>query len=285
LAEARQAGCISKVISRFLEPSLVPSSFSRSARPVVGIPTQTLQSLGGVSAEIPPSWVMSQRYIQTLVQAGAIPWMIPLVNESTLRGIYDGLDGVFLPGGADIDPKTYGHGPHQACDKTDPERDRVELSLAKWAMADGKPVLGVCRGMQLINVAAGGSLFQDLATQRPDSIKHDYFPFSGQAFARDYLAHTVDVAPDSRLSKLYGAGELRVNSMHHQGIRELGAGLRVTAVAPDGLIEAIETTGDAYVFAVQWHPEALTDGDERAAEMFREFVGAAGRFATSATTY
>ena len=251
------------------------SSFSKLARPIIGIPTQTLQSLGGVSAEIPPSWVMSQRYIQTLVQAGAIPWMIPLVDESTLRGIYDGLDGVFLPGGADIDPATYGAGAHVACDRTDPERDRVELSLAKWAMADGKPVLGVCRGLQMINVAAGGTLFQDLATQRPGSIKHDYFPFNGQSFTRDYLAHTVDVAADSRLARLYGAGELRVNSMHHQGIRELGHGLRVTAVAPDGLIEAIETVADAYVFAVQWHPEALTDRDDRSAAMFRDFIEAA----------
>ncbi len=260
----------------------MPSSFSSLVRPIIGIPTQTLQSLGGVSAEIPPSWVMSQRYIQTLVQAGAVPWMIPLVDETTLRGIYERLDGVFLPGGADIDPATYGDGPHVACDKTDPERDRVELSLAKWAMADGRPVLGVCRGIQLINVAAGGTLFQDLATQRPESIKHDYFPFNGQSFTRDHLAHTVDVSADSRLARLYGAGELRVNSMHHQGIRELGQGLRVTAVAPDGLVEAIETTGDAYVFAVQWHPEALTDRDAQARAMFREFIEAASATASSA---
>src|SRR3954469_24562873 len=194
----------------------------RQRRPVIGIPTQTLQSLGGVSAEIPPSWVMSQRYILTLVAAGAIPWMIPLVDDATLRGVYEALDGVFLPGGADIDPVSYGREPHPLCDRTDPARDRVELALARWALEDGKPVLGVCRGMQLINVAAGGSLYQDLAEQMPGSIKHDYFPYNGSGFTRDYLAHEVDVQPGTRLAKLFGAGRLGVNSMHHQGVREIG---------------------------------------------------------------
>jgi putative glutamine amidotransferase len=252
------------------------NSFSSTTRrPIIGIPTQTLQSLGGVSADIPPSWVMSQRYIQTLVHAGAIPWMIPLVDEPTLRGVFDSLDGVFLPGGADIDPVSYGVDPHPLCDRTDPERDRVELLLARWAMADATPMLGVCRGMQLINVAAGGTLYQDLAEQLPGSIKHDYFPFTGRGFSRAHLAHSVTVAPDTRLARLYGAGELPVNSMHHQGVRELGRGLRPSAVSPDGLIEALETVGEPYVFAVQWHPEALTDNDRHARDMFRDFIDAA----------
>jgi putative glutamine amidotransferase len=244
-------------------------------RPVVGIPTQTLQSLGGVSAEIPASWVMSQRYILTLTQAGAIPWLIPLVDEDTLRGIYDELDAVFLPGGADIDPATYGADPHPLCDKTDRDRDRVEVSLATWAMAEEKPVLGVCRGMQLVNVAAGGTLYQDLAEERPGSLKHDYFPFRGQSYARDYLAHEVTVAEGTRLAQRMGAGALKVNSMHHQGVRTLGQGLVATAVAPDGLIEAIEGDGDAYLVAVQWHPEALTDNDARTRGLIADFIDAA----------
>ena len=244
-------------------------------RPVVGIPTQTLQSLGGVSAEIPASWVMSQRYILTLTQAGAIPWLIPLVDEDTLRGIYDELDAVFLPGGADIDPATYGADPHPLCDKTDRDRDRVEVSLATWAMAEEKPVLGVCRGMQLVNVAAGGTLYQDLTEERPGSLKHDYFPFRGQSYARDYLAHEVTVAEGTRLAQRMGAGALKVNSMHHQGVRTLGQGLVATAVAPDGLIEAIEGDGDAYLVAVQWHPEALTDNDARTRGLIADFIDAA----------
>jgi len=246
----------------------------RTRRPVVGIPTQTLQSLGGVSSEIPPSWVMSQRYILTLTAAGAIPWMIPLVDEDTLRGIYDELDAVFLPGGADIDPFTYGADPHPLCDKTDRERDRVEVLLAQWALAEEKPVLGVCRGMQLINVAAGGTLYQDLAEEFPGAIKHDYFPFGGSTYTRDYLAHDVSVAEGTRLAELIGAGPQRVNSMHHQGIKQLGRGLVSTAEAPDGLIEALEGADDSYLVAVQWHPEALTDNDERTRHLFSDFIEA-----------
>lgn len=246
-------------------------------RPIIGIPTQTLQSLGGVSAEIPPSWVMSQRYIQTLTNAGALPWLIPLVSdEETLRGIYESLDAVFLPGGADIDPASYGTVPHAMCDKTDRDRDRVELALAKWAVADGKPVLGVCRGMQLINVALGGSLYQDLVTQFPNGIKHDYFPFGGSGHARDYLAHDVRVSADSRLARLFGADAIKVNSMHHQGVRAVASGLVPTAHAPDGLVEALEGTGPGYLLAVQWHPEALTERDDATRRLFAEFVEAAG---------
>ena len=253
----------------------------RQRRPVIGIPTQTLQSLGGVSSQIPPSWVMSQRYILTLTAAGAIPWMIPLVDEATLRGVYEELDAVFLPGGADIDPRTYGAEPHPLCDKTDRERDRVEVSLATWALAEDKPVLGVCRGMQLINVAAGGSLYQDLAEELPGSIKHDYFPFSGEGYARDYLAHDVSVVAGSRLAQLVGAGPLRVNSMHHQGVKELGRGLVATAEAPDGLIEALEGNDDGYLVAVQWHPEALTDNDARTRSLFADFIDAGAQWCRS----
>lgn len=241
-------------------------------RPIIGIPTQTLQSLGGVSAEIPASWVMSQRYVLTLTNAGAIPWLIPLVDDETLRGVYDALDGVFLPGGADIDPVSYGRQPHALCDKTDRDRDRVELALARWALADGKPMLGVCRGMQLINVAAGGTLFEDIAEQMPGAIRHDYFPFSEPGFSRDYLAHDVDVTAGSRLAGVFGAGALKVNSMHHQGVRDLGEGLAVTATAPDGLIEALEGRGGRYLVGVQWHPEALTDTQDAPKDLFREFV-------------
>jgi len=253
------------------------------ARPIIAIPTQTLQSLGGVSADIPASWVMSQRYVQTLVNAGALPWLVPLVDDATLRGIHESIDGLFLPGGADIDPVSYGTGPHPLCDKTDAERDRVELRLARWAIADGLPVLGVCRGMQLINVAAGGTLYQDLAEQRSGSIKHDFFPFGGSGYTRDYLAHDVTISPGSHAARVFGDGCVRVNSMHHQGVRDVGAGLVVSGIAPDGLPEALEGSDGQYLLAVQWHPEALTDGDESSRRLFSEFISAAREFCTART--
>ena len=219
---------------------------------------------------------MSQRYIRALTSVGALPWMIPLVGDEpdTLRGIYDELDGVFLPGGADIDPANYGEERHARCDKSDPARDEVELTLVQWAMADKKPVLGVCRGLQVVNLAAGGTLYQDLAEQMPGAMKHDYFPFGGR-YTRDHLAHEVRVAENTKLAEVFGAGSLKVNSMHHQGIRRLGKQLIASAVAPDGLVEGIEGNDGSYLVAVQWHPEALTDC-QRTRRLFESFVEAAG---------
>ena len=247
-------------------------------RPIVGIPTQNLQSIGGIAPDFPPSWVMSHRYVQALTAAGAIPWLIPLIDDdATLRAMYEELDGVFLPGGADVDPASYKAERHASCDRSDPPRDRVELALVRWAMQERKPILGVCRGVQIINLAAGGTLYQDLAALRPGSVKHDYFPFR-DGFARDHLAHPVRVVEGSRLHRLAGQSEFPVNSMHHQGIDRLGRELVATAVAPDGLVEGVESSDDYFMVGVQWHPEALIDTDPRMRRLFEQFVAAAGDF-------
>ena len=251
-------------------------------RPIIGIPTQDLMCLGSsLPAGCPPSWIMSHRYVLTLTSVGAVPWLIPSVadDEPTLRAIYDSLDGVFLPGGADIDPSSYGEARHPRCDPhTDPPRDHTELALTRWAAADRKPVLGVCRGLQLMNILFGGTLWQDLADERPRSIKHDYFPFGMPPYPRDHLAHTVQVVEQSWLGEIVGASEIKVNSMHHQGVKELAASLVCTAVAPDGLIEAAELPGDQFMVGVQWHPEALNDKDAAMHRLFQAFVDAAGEF-------
>jgi putative glutamine amidotransferase len=175
-----------------------------------------------------------------------------------------------------VEPTAYGQERSDLCGRTDSARDAVEIALARWAVADGKPLLGVCRGLHILNVALGGTLHQDTAACVPDSIKHDYFPTQG--FERDLLAHDVDVRSGSRLADSLGSGAVRVNSMHHQAINDLGRGLRITAVAPDGLIEAIETTSpDAFGVAVQWHPEALIDHDAATLDLFRAFVDSCGR--------
>jgi putative glutamine amidotransferase len=245
------------------------------------VPTQTLQAIDGIPSELPHSWVMNHRYFTALTYVGAAPIMVPLLvgNEAALRTIYERLDGVFLAGGVDIDPSSYKEDKLDVCGRTDPDRDAVELMLTRWALAEGKPVLGVCRGMQVINVACGGSLLQDVAEASPRFLKHDYFPTQG--FARDHLAHAAMVAPGSYLHRVYGGATIEVNSMHHQGIAQLGTGLAATIHAPDQLIEGIEGTGDTFLVGVQWHPEMLIERDAGTRRLFEEFRDAAAAFAVS----
>jgi len=218
---------------------------------------------------------MSQQYVRVLVAAGAIPWIIPLIQDdpATLRGIYDRLDGLFLPGGVDLDPSAYHEGPNDLCGRTDPARDEIELTLTRWALEEKKPLLAVCRGIQVLNVAAGGTVHQDLAAQLPGAIKHDYFPRSGQ-YSRDLLVHDVTLTKGSRLETLLDAPSVEVNSMHHQGIKELAGALRPTAFAPDGLIEGLESQNGHFLLGVQWHPEALVERDPRMGRLFSAFIDA-----------
>lgn len=244
-------------------------------RPLVGIATQSLDAIPG---QIPACWVMGRRYVNVLADAGALPWLVPLLcdDEPTLRAIYERLDGVFLTGGVDVDPATYDAPRHPMCDRADPARDATEIALIRWALADHKPILGVCRGIQIINVACGGSLHQHLADDRPAGIKHDYFP-TATHYTRDYLAHPVHVESGSRLARLVGE-EVEVNSMHHQGIDRLAAGLRPCAHAPDGLVEGVEGVNGQYLIGVQWHPEELAGSHANMRRLFADFVEAARGF-------
>lgn len=250
-------------------------------RPVIGLTTQTLHSIDGIPPALPSSWVMNQRYFYAAMQSGAVPWMIPLIHDDmrTLREIYVRLDGILIPGGVDMNPAEYGEDVREECGNLDIARDRVELQLVRWAMEDGKPVLGLCRGMQVINVAAGGTLWQDLATQQKALQKHDYFPTAG--FSRDHVAHEVSVNGGTLLAELLEEDTLGVNSMHHQGIKTLGEGLIPSAVAPDGLIEAIEGTDDAFLVGVQWHPEVFELAHPHSSDIFRGFIRAANEWAVA----
>jgi putative glutamine amidotransferase len=240
---------------------------------VIGLATQTLEAIPG---KLPACWLMGQRYVRALTCANALPWLIPLLpgDVSTLRGIYEQLDAVFLTGGVDIDPSHYGEERHELCERSDLARDWTELTLIRWALVDRKPILGVCRGIQAINVACGGSLYQHVTAQHQGAIKHDYFP-SVAHYTRDLLAHPIQVEADSRLGRVLGATRVQVNSMHHQGIKRLAVGLRVTAVAPDGLIEALETTEGQYLVGVQWHPEELAESHPGMQRLFTDFIAAA----------
>jgi putative glutamine amidotransferase len=242
-------------------------------RPLIGIPTQTQAAIFG---QTPRAWSLGQKYVQVLTSCGAVPWLIPLLpgDEDTLRAIFDRLDGLFLPGGVDIEPHQYGEADPGLCGAIDPDRDWAEMTLIRWAVAEGKPLLGICRGLQALNVAAGGSLYQDIEAQRQGAIKHDYFSVSGN-YPRDLLTHEVHVGKDSRLAALLCRETLAVNSLHHQGIRRLAPGLVPTAHAPDGLIEGVEGGDGRFLVGVQWHPEELTEKDPAHRRLFTGFIEAA----------
>jgi putative glutamine amidotransferase len=242
-------------------------------RPVIGIATQTLP---GVPGERQPCWLMGRSYVEELRKVGGVPWVIPLVphDEDTLNEIFSRLDGVFITGGVDVDPARYGEPKTPLCGTTDPDRDAVELMLLKYAMAHELPVLAVCRGIQILNVLGGGTLYQDVTAMVPAALKHDYFPTPEQP-SRKYLAHDITVKHGSKLGAILGDGVVPVNSMHHQAIKDLAPGLAPTAFAPDGIIEGVEGTGDQYVIAVQWHPEELTDTQPGMKRLFTTFIDAA----------
>jgi putative glutamine amidotransferase len=244
------------------------------SRPLIGITTQTLQAIDGIPVGLPHSVVMNQRYYHAAAMAGAAPVLIPLLDEvDTLRSIYERMDGILIPGGVDIDPAAFGEVPHEKLGRIDPARDHVEIQLAKWAVEDRKPILGLCRGLQVINVALGGTLYQDLEAEYPNAIKHDYFPNYG--FERDYLAHDVALVSGTRLQHAMASDRIPVNSMHHQGIKVLGTALEPSATAPDGLIEAVESTDGSFVVGVQWHPEVFESSDPNTEQLFKAFLSAA----------
>lgn len=206
-------------------------------------------------------------YAQAIADARGQPvYLTPGLPAETLRDLYEQLDGLLLPGGGDLDPSTYGLNTTARLMGVDRERDHLELTLARWALEDGKPVLGICRGQQLLNVAAGGTLIPDIPSARPDALPH-----SDPDRAPEALAHSVTVERDSYLAKTGTPPSVEVNSSHHQAVDRVAAGWRVSAVAPDGIIEGIEAPGHPFALAVQWHPERL-GGRPDAAGLFATFV-------------
>jgi putative glutamine amidotransferase len=233
--------------------------------PLIGLTTSRVNNSKGF-----PHLMVMEAYSHAVSQAGAAPIMIPLgVPPETLQAILGRLDGVLFTGGGDIRPLVYGSQDHHKVCEIDDDRDQLELDLFRLLMAAGKPFLGICRGIQLINVALGGTLYEDILDQRPGVLKHDQ-----SRNARNYLAHAVELTEASQLSCILGASQVKVNSLHHQGIRELAPGLKVSAYAPDGLVEAFEIPGYSFGMAVQWHPEWLQEHPPMR-NLFQAFVQAA----------
>lgn len=203
-------------------------------------------------------------YLAALERAGACPLAVRPGREGEVPDLLRRVRGWLLTGGDDIAPELYGERPHPALKEVNQARDRMDLLLARGALAQGLPVLGVCLGIQMLTVAAGGTLVQDLPSQVPGAGEH-----SGGA------RHPVRVEPGSRLAAILGAPEVEVNSFHHQAVRRLGRGFRVAARAPDGVVEAVERAGGPFAMGVQWHPERPGCAPAASDGLFAAFVGAA----------
>lgn len=193
-------------------------------------------------------------YTRALEAAGLAPIVVPpFADPAVATSVIEAVDGLLLTGGEDVDPARYGASPHPALGPVNAERDATELALVEAARAGGTPVLAICRGIQLLNVALGGTLVQDLPSERPSEVAH-----SADA-ARQRRTHRVVLVAGSRLARATGATTMAANSLHHQAIDRLAAPLRAAATAPDGVIEGVEGADDAWwVLGVQWHPEELT---------------------------
>jgi putative glutamine amidotransferase len=214
-------------------------------------------------------------YVQALRNAGAVPVVIPPQPENA-REIVRELDGLLLAGGEDCDPAAYGQERHPTVDIVmDPRRQGSDLALAAAARDCGIPTLGVCLGMQVMNVAAGGTLLQDISSQHETEIQHASPP-------EDRARHDVNIEQGTRLAGIVGQREVNVNSSHHQAIHDVGEGLRVTAHAPDGIVEGIEDPKHPFYVGVQWHPEDM-DGEQCAHSIFGAFVDAARQYAAAKT--
>ena len=234
--------------------------------PVIGVTCSSILVEGAS-----PRQGQNLSYLRALIRAGAAPMLIPnLTDESLLRAVYERVDGLLLPGGGDVDPGHFGEAPHEKCGPPDPARDETELTLTRWVMEEGKPLLAICRGIQVLNVALGGSLYQDIAAQVPGAGRHDWHP----GYPRNHLPHHVTVTAGSRLAEVASATSLPVNSFHHQALKDVAPGLTITAHAPDGIIEAVEAPGHPFALGVQWHPEELAAEDARAQRLFDALVQA-----------
>lgn len=205
-------------------------------------------------------------YTEALRRAGAVVVVIPPQPENA-ADLVASLDGILLAGGDDCDPSVYGEESHPSCETMDPRRQENELALARTARERGIPTLGICLGLQMMNVAGGGTLIQDIASSVDTEIDHASEP-------DDRHRHDVLVETGTKLAGVVGAGEHRVNSSHHQAIGHVAPGLRVTALAPDGIVEGLEDPALPFYVGVQWHPEDMT-GEQDATTLFGAFVEAA----------
>jgi putative glutamine amidotransferase len=243
-----------------------------NAEPIIGVSTSEVRQRDDhaiLPQGEPPrtELALGERYLEAVRKGGGLPVILAPVRTGAVDRLLDRLDGLCLSGGPDLHPWAYGADEHPELGPTEPELDRFELALARRAVARQMPVLAICRGAQVLNVARGGTLHQHLPDLSSD-INHR------QDLGGAKASHSVSLDRESKLSALMGGARLRVNSFHHQGVDKLGSGLRVVGKAPDGTAEALEGTTSAFLFAVQWHAECLVKRRSQLA-LFEGLVSAA----------
>ena len=238
----------------------------------IGIPTDELIEINPIMPNNHPAYAPHD-VKEAFIKLGAIPLIIAFPDDVSkvdqlAQDYVQLIDGLMLPGGPDVDPTFYGEEPHPKIGMTLYQKDRFEIALIKAALAADKPIFGICRGIQIMNVAMGGTLYQDLESQYPElKIQHP------QATLGQFATHHVELTAGSKLAKLYGQSTIKVNSRHHQAVKAVGKGLKVTAVAPDGVIEGMESTDTDLFLGVQWHPENMwQQEDPQQLVVFQEFL-------------
>jgi putative glutamine amidotransferase len=228
-------------------------------RPVIGITCDFDWETG--NSQLRPG------YFEGVYRSGGLPFLIPVIEPSAASQVISKLDGLLLTGGSDVDPYFFNMEPHPALGRVNPYRDELELTLCREARQKGLPVFGICRGVQLMNVAMGGDLYQDIAAEMESDtiICHD------QQAPKWYGSHEVTIKEGTRLQKILGTEKVRANSFHHQAIRQLGRSLYPSAYASDGTIEAVECDDNSFFLGVQWHPERMLE-DKIMIKLFEAFV-------------
>ncbi len=236
-------------------------------KPLIGITTRN-----GKDGDGHPLTALQHSYIKAIAQAGGLPILIPeILSEEDFLDLYSHLKGILFSGGGDVSLKYFNGSDHPRIGEVDELRDTTEITLMRAAVNDGKPILGICRGAQVMNIALGGTLYTHIYDQLKGALDHAY-----PGDLRRALVHPVNVDETTRSAEIFGETLLNVNSLHHQGLKDIAPGLNVAGHAPDGLVEIIEIPDHPYAVAVQWHPEWLTD-QPAMQRLFKSFVDASGK--------
>lgn len=227
-------------------------------KPIIGISSSLNEHVLSVHTD----------YIKAITKFGGVPIILPNLQEDAIESIVELLDGLLLTGGGDIDPTLFNEEPHQNLGTITPERDEFEIAIIQKMMKLNKPIFGICRGLQILNIAIGGDMYQDIYTQSQNKLLQHT-----QLAPRSHTSHFVQVSEGSKLSDIVQVEKFKVNSFHHQAVRKIPVDFKASAIASDGIIEAFESMNHKFVMGLQWHPECLlSKNDHASTAIFEAFI-------------